>query len=120
MVRILLVEDEILLSMAAEILLEQAGHHVTIAADGVEALRIVREERPDLIIADYMMPRMNGVEMIQNLRDAGCRIPIGLVTAVPKNQLPEGSYGYDLYLEKPYMEQDLLTFVERLAAMIES
>lgn len=112
MLRILLVEDEALIVLVTSIALEEAGHHVMEAVDGVEGLKIAHQEQPDLIITDYMMPRMNGLEMIEKLRDGGFEGPIVLATAIPEANLPVRPK-YDAYLTKPFREKALLAVVER-------
>jgi CheY-like chemotaxis protein len=75
---ILLVDDEHdMLELFTEVL-EQMGHHVLGARDGLEALRLARESAPDMVVTDWMMPRMNGVELCQRMHeDARLReIPI--------------------------------------------
>lgn len=113
MLRILLVEDEALIALVASIALEEAGHHVIEAIDGEEGLKIARQEQPELIITDYMMPRMNGLDMIEKLRQDGFDRPIVLATAIPEKDLPTRPQ-YDAYLHKPYREKDLLALLRRL------
>lgn len=75
---ILLVDDEHdMLELFTEVL-EQMDHHVIGARDGLEALRLAREIKPDLVVTDWMMPRLNGVELCQRMHeDARLReIPI--------------------------------------------
>lgn len=67
--RVLLAEDDRFLRRACEVGLRQRGITVIIAADGEEALRLARAERPDLVLLDLMMPRMSGVEVLRALRD---------------------------------------------------
>lgn len=114
MLRILLVEDEPLISFVASIALEEAGHHVTTAFDGQEGLQIARQDQPELVITDYMMPRSDGLEMIRQLREAGFAGPIILATSIPEANLP-GNPAYDAYLAKPYREGELLALVDHLS-----
>jgi CheY-like chemotaxis protein len=107
MLRILIVEDEYLITLVASTVLEAAGHHVLEAFDGEEALKIVSQEQPELIITDYMMPRLDGLQLIHKLRETGFDRPIILATAIPEDSLPSRPK-YDAYLSKPYREADLL------------
>lgn len=111
MLRILLVEDEMLLSLSASLALEDAGYHVTVASDGRQGLEVALQNPPEVIVTDFMMPRMDGLEMIRALRDAGYGGPVILATAVSEENLPDGSTKYDRFLPKPYHEEELLAAV---------
>jgi len=110
---ILLVEDEYLLASALGAALEDAGYQVTCAFNGREGLEKALVSPPDLIITDFMMPQMNGINMIERLRGAGLQLPIILLTAVPRENLPVGGR-YDLVIGKPYDEQILLSAIQDL------
>jgi CheY-like chemotaxis protein len=111
MLRVLLVEDEPDVSLVTATVLEEAGYHVTVASDGCEGLEIALQEMPELIVTDFMMPCLSGLEMIERLRGAGYDRPIILTTAIPEEQLPRQP-AYDAYLAKPYGSRALLTLVE--------
>ena len=118
MASILIVEDEFLIAAAEEAALEAVGHDVTVAVDGRAALAWLQEHTPDLIVTDYMMPRMDGGKLVAAVR-ADPRlapIPIIMVTATPRETI--GSKGIDvqLLLPKPVMEAALLNAVSRLLA----
>lgn len=110
---ILLVEDEYLLASALGAALEDAGYQVTCAFNGREGLEKALVSPPDLIITDFMMPQMNGINMIERLRGAGLQLPIILLTAVPRENLPVGGH-YNLVIGKPYDEQILLSAIQDL------
>lgn len=114
MLRILLVEDEALISLVTSIALEDAGYHITVAMDGREGLQIAQQDQPELIITDYMMPRMSGLELIRQLRESGYGRPIILATSVPEEGLPERPE-YNAYIQKPYREAELLAVISRVA-----
>ena len=114
MLRILIVEDEPLISLVASLALEDAGFHVTVAMDGVEGLQIARQDLPELIITDFMMPRMSGLELIRQLREDGFDRPIILTTSIPEDTLPDQT-GYDAYIAKPYREAQLVAAVDRVS-----
>ena len=112
MLRILLVEDEALIAIVTSMALEDVGYHVTVASDGQQGLEIALQDRPDLIISDYMMPRMTGLQMIGMLREKGFSNPIILATSIPESMLPVRE-GYDAYMSKPYLEDQLLAVLDR-------
>jgi CheY-like chemotaxis protein len=111
MLRILFVEDEPDVALVGATVLEEAGYHVTVASDGREGLDIALQEQPELVVSDFMMPCLNGLEMIEHLRQSGFAAPIILTTAIPQEHLPDAR-GYDAYLGKPYGTRELLALVE--------
>jgi CheY-like chemotaxis protein len=114
MLRVLLVEDEAIISLVTSITLEDAGYHVTIASDGQAGLELALQNRPELIITDFMMPRLSGLEMIAKLRAHGFTKPIVLATAIPEAHLPITDKLYDAYLSKPFTDDQLLGTLERI------
>lgn len=115
MARILLVEDETVISLAASLTLEALGHRVEIAANGEDGLALANAKPFDLIISDYMMPKRDGAEMLLALREAGNRVPVILATAIAQSRLPESIGGlYQGYLVKPYLRDELIRAVEQI------
>ena len=98
--------------------LERSGYRVVAASDGQEALRIAREEVPDLAILDVMMPNLTGVEVTQRLRadDATSQIPVILLTArVQEVDIARGfEAGADDYIRKPFNPQELRARVQAI------
>lgn len=114
---LLIVEDELIIALCAGMILEDEGHTVIIAPDGEAGLAQARAVEPDLIITDYMMPRMDGLGMIRALRDAGVTTPILLTTSISEENMQENPHRlHDAYLGKPYQEADLLEAVRALLA----
>lgn len=108
MLRILLVEDEPDIAFVASVALEDAGYHVTVASDGRAGLEVALQDQPELVLTDFMMPRLTGLEMIAQLRAAGFDSPVVLSTSVPETSLPAHRPRYDAYLGKPYSIAQLL------------
>lgn len=81
--RLLLCDDEVHILRAAEFKLKRAGYDVSIAFDGREALDRIQADAPDLLVTDYQMPRMDGLQLIARLREepATASLPIILLTA---------------------------------------
>lgn len=116
--RILAVDDEKHILRLVQINLEKAGYEVTTASNGREAIDAVRNERPDLIVMDVMMPEMDGLEALQILKndDSTAAIPVVMLTAKAQDaDVFQGwQSGADLYLTKPFNPMELLTFVKRI------
>ncbi len=116
MFNILVVEDNTDMRDLFCTVLEDSGYHAIPASDGLEALDVIDETYIDLIIADIMMPRMNGYELTRALRDAGYTLPILMVTA--KDQFDDMRQGFragaDDYMIKPVNVRELVLRVEAL------
>jgi two-component system, response regulator PdtaR len=126
--RILIAEDETIIRLDLRNLLEEAGHEVCAEArDGVEAVELAGEERPELAILDVKMPRLDGIEAARRILEDR-PIPIVMLTAYGQDELvaravEAGVFGY---LVKPFRENDLLPAIatararhEELAALRE-
>lgn len=113
---IVIAEDEFLLADMLQLFLEDEGHEVWAAPHGIEALELIRERTPALIITDFMMPLMTGLELAHAVRadDALADIPIILVSGA------QGSIGrahpeaFNVVMDKPYSLDELLSVVNRL------
>ena len=116
MVRILVTEDNDELRRLMSIYLRRAGYEVLQARNGAEALAALEHGPAHLIITDIMMPVMDGLELIRELRQSGDRTPVLLVTV--KNALEDKRDGFhsgaDDYLTKPVNFEELLLRVEAL------
>jgi len=115
MLRILLVEDDPNVAIVTRELLEYGGYHVTTASNGRYGLDLILQESPQLVITDFMMPMMSGLEMIEKARDAGYAGPIILCSALPESRFPPHRARYDLFMHKPYSSQALLGALEKFA-----
>jgi CheY-like chemotaxis protein len=107
--RILLVEDSKFLRLATERALVRAGYKVNSAADGIEALRLVREKTPDLILLDMLLPKMSGLDVLKALKqDPGTQsIPVVVITGMSqKNADRLQQDGASGFLEKSALELD--------------
>jgi len=109
-VHILLVEDEIKLARFVEIELISEGYQVTVANDGITGLTLLRESTPNLVISDWMLPELTGVELCRRLRATGNKIPIILLTAKDEveSRVAGLDAGADDYLIKPFTMEELL------------
>ncbi|NJR67656.1 MAG: response regulator transcription factor [Synechococcales cyanobacterium CRU_2_2] len=110
---ILVVEDEVKLARLLELELTQEGYEVTVAHDGFAGLTSARNKLPDLLILDWMLPGISGVEICRRLRSTGIKIPIILLTAKDEvSARVEGlDAGADDYVVKPFSLEELLARV---------
>jgi CheY-like chemotaxis protein len=100
---ILLVEDSRFLRLATERLLAKAGYQVTSVGDGEEALRAVREQSPDLILLDMMLPKMAGLDVLTALKQdsATAQIPVIVLSGLSQtNEARLTKAGAAAYFEK--------------------
>jgi len=113
--RILVVEDHEPLLMAVQDILEAEGYIVNTATDGAEALHLVEENRPDLVLTDILMPRMDGYALCEALRarPEWESIPVIFVTARAEieDELKGKALGATNYITKPFSPDRLLTVV---------
>jgi two-component system, response regulator PdtaR len=112
--RVLVAEDEALIRLDLVEMLREEGYQVVgEAGDGQEAVRLAEELRPDLVILDIKMPKMDGIEAASNI--AGERIaPVVILTAFSQRDLVERARdaGAMAYLVKPFAKRDLVPAIE--------
>ena len=112
--RILLVEDDPKLAKFIESELSLEGYHVTVAPNGLDGLTIAREAQPDLLILDWMLPGISGLDICLRLRSTGVQVPIIMLTA--KDEVPDRvtglNAGADDYVTKPFSMEELLARVK--------
>ena len=109
-------EGEGALRAMARRVLERAGHAVSVAAVGAEALDALKTDALDAVVSDIVMPRMSGIELAQRLEDVDREIPILLMSGHPDEELARHGAG-DLdpeILAKPYTGEQLAAAVEQL------
>ena len=111
---ILVVDDEPDIQNALEMILVLEGYEVITAFDGEEGLRLAAEKQPDLIISDIMMPRMNGTEMCQRLRQDPKTRDIPIIASSSIEPLVD-SHDWDLFLRKTADLDELLNAIQRLS-----
>lgn len=116
--RILVVDDEAHILQVLSLKLRNAGYDVITAGDGEEGFEIACQERPDLIIADFQMPYMTGLELCRSLaeRDATAQIPVIILTArgyaLDDEDLRIGNI--KTVLNKPFSPRGILQQVQNL------
>ena len=111
--KILVVEDEEQLAKFVQLELGYEGYEVTVANDGLSGLMAARDSEPDLVLLDWMMPGLTGVEVCRRLRATGATMPVILLTAKDgiEDRVAGLDAGADDYVVKPFSIEELLARV---------
>lgn len=114
---VLVVEDEPNIVLSLEFIMKQAGFEVRIAGDGEAALDAMKQQRPDLILLDVMLPKFNGYEVCQTIRANPDWRDVAIIMLSAKGRDSERlqglAAGADDYVIKPFSNRDLLDRVKR-------
>lgn len=117
---ILVVDDSITVRRVTQRLLLREGYRVAMAADGLQALERLQDERPAVVLSDIEMPRMDGFDLARNIRaDQRLKgLPIIMITSriAEKHREHAKALGVDHYLGKPYSEDELMALVRHYCA----
>ncbi len=118
---VLVVDDSITVRRVTQRLLQREGYRVSLAADGLQALERLQQERPTVVLSDIEMPRMDGFDLLRNIRgDARLKaLPVIMITSriADKHREHARELGADHYLGKPYPEEELLALIAHYAKM---
>lgn len=118
----LVADDSLSARKALVQVMEDAGYQVREARDGMEAVQVTEIQRPDIILADLEMPRMNGIELTAHLRanPETANLPVIMITSrsTAKHRQQAEEAGVNVYLTKPFLDDDLLDQVATLRGQI--
>ena len=116
MQRTLVIDDDPAITSVLKRGLSYEGFAVDTAASGQEGLRIARDQPPDLVVLDVMMPEMDGLEVLQRLRSADAQLPVLLLTGRdgPADEVKGLESGADDYVTKPFSFDVLLAHIRAL------
>jgi DNA-binding response OmpR family regulator len=114
--KILLVEDEKNIILGVSICLRTAGLQVEVAEDGVEALRKISESKPDLVLLDLVMPKLNGLDVLQSIKENPETRDIPVIILSARAQEEDIQRAMDLgaseYMAKPFKPAELLDVID--------
>ncbi len=115
--KVLIADDDRLVRTMLGDMLAELGHSVVAATNGVEALELCAREAPDLLILDFLMPKLSGLDALATLRGRGVRAPAVLLTAISDGSFRavEGADAVDVLLEKPVTRRRLERALARVA-----
>ena len=125
MMKVVVVEDEALVRRGIVLTVDWAGVDCAVvgeAADGMEGLAVIRETQPDLIVTDIKMPRLDGLEMLRQLREEGSRAHVIILTAYSDFSYAQAALklGAVDFLLKPFQDGELEEAVTRLRSRVGS
>ena len=114
--RVLLAEDEPNIVASLEFLLGRAGYEIVAYSDGAEALSAIKTDPPDIVVLDMMLPSLDGLEILRQLRaEAGCaNLPVIMLTAKGQQEDRDSAMnaGADLFITKPFANSDVVDAVK--------
>jgi DNA-binding response OmpR family regulator len=110
---VLVVDDEQYITKLVERTLKDAGYAVTVANDGISALRMLAEKEPDLVLLDIRMPGLDGFQVLKRIREVS-DVPVLMLTAVLEKTALATSLdiGADDYIEKPFVPRVLIARIQ--------
>ena len=106
--KILVVEDDTITRRNLSVLLSDEGYDVDQAGDGVQALEILAEQPFDLVLSDIVMPRMDGLKLLQQLQFVAPQMPVMIMTSYVSDSLSTVPAGAAEFIRKPFVLDDLL------------
>mgnify|MGYP002621015909 CR=1 FL=1 len=120
--KVLIVDDSLSTRNSLSQFISDVGYEVLLARDGIDALERIEETKPDIMLVDMEMPRMNGLELTNHIRSNSetRSIPVIMITSrsTVKHKDEARKAGVDVYLTKPYSEEELIEHVESRLAQV--
>jgi CheY-like chemotaxis protein len=107
--KVLIADDDQLIRTMVSDLLAELGHAAVVASSGAEAVALAASELPDVLVLDFLMPRLSGLDALRSIRAAGNRAPAILLSAISDRSVRavEGADLVELVLEKPLSRRAL-------------
>lgn len=117
--KILVVDDDVHVRMMLEAILESEGYSVVLAQSGPEALAMMKEEQPSLVLLDYMMPGMNGLDVLREIKKTHGQTKVIIVTGHGNEKLSIEMLksGAADYIQKPFAMDRLLISIKRVLSV---
>lgn len=116
MATVLVVDDEFGIAELFEVILQDEGHRVLTASNGRHGLEVLARERPDVVFLDYMMPVMDGANMLRRMTaDQKLQhIPVVMMSSIPEAAVAERCSGYVKFMRKPFYVSQVTEVVDEL------
>lgn len=121
MARILIAEDNAEIRALVSSILSEEGHKVTVAQNGQQALDMMMQDAPDLLVLDIMMPQVDGYTVLKELKASGIRDAVKILVLTAKTSESDWVRGYklgaDSYITKPFDIDELTSQIDQLLEM---
>jgi len=119
--RVLVIEDQKHIASFVEMELEHLGYTVRCAYDGLEGVEEAERFRPEVVVLDIMLPKLDGVGALKKIREGGSRVPVIMLTARNStlDKVHSLDHGADDYLTKPFVIEELLARIRALIRRVE-
>ena len=116
MATVLVVDDEFGIAELFAAILEDEGHRVLTASNGRHGLEVLAKESPDLVFVDYMMPVMDGANMLRRMAadQKLHHIPVVMMSSIPEATVVERCSGYVKFMRKPFYVSQVMDVIESL------
>jgi len=113
---VLIVDDEVAIAEVLEAIITDAGYRAIVASNGKQALDRIKEDMPDLVLTDFMMPVLNGAGLLMalNARPEHRRIPVIMMSSLPESAIEGRCNGYAAFLRKPFKINDVHQIVRNI------
>ena len=113
---VLVVDDEFGIAELIDAVLTDEGHRVLTAINGRQGLAMMAKERPDLVFLDYMMPVMDGAEVLSAMAGdpSVAKVPVVLMSSMPEAVVAERCSGYTAFMRKPFKIAQVVTLTVKL------
>ncbi len=114
---VLVVDDEFGVAEVLEAMLEDEGYRVITAINGKQGMARLAEDVPDLVMLDYMMPVMNGADMLAAMQSdpAFAKVPVVMMSSLDEATIREACKGYAIFLRKPFRMASVLEALMRVS-----
>ena len=113
---VLVIDDEVAIAEVLETIITGAGYRAVLASNGRQALDRIKDNPPDLIVTDFMMPVLDGSGLIAALSalPEHCRIPVIMMSSLPESSVASHCSGYAAFLRKPFRIGGVLQIIEKM------
>ncbi len=113
---VLVIDDEVAIAEILEAIITDGGYRAIVASNGRQALERIKDNLPDLIVTDFMMPVLDGAGLIAalNVLPEHRRIPVIMMSSVPESSVASHCSGYAAFLRKPFRIGSVLQIIERV------